>query len=98
MSTSAVLRTQARSIWDAAVAAARPEDLIRDALADPALQASLQRARRILVIGAGKAGAAMSAGVEEALVDSLDRIEGMVNVPAEVVRPLRAIRLHAARP
>ena len=62
------------------------------------LSADLQQARRILVIGGGKAGAAMSAAVEECLAASLDRIEGIVNVPAELVRPLRRIRLHAARP
>jgi hydroxypyruvate reductase/glycerate 2-kinase len=62
---------------------------VRDALA---------RAPRILVVGAGKAGAAMSAAVEAALPDSLDRVGGLVNVPAGAVRPLRAIRLHAARP
>ena len=28
----------------------------------------------------------------------LDRVEGLVNVPADLVQPLRAIRLHAARP
>src|SRR5262249_40896603 len=49
-------------------------------------------------VGAGKAGAAMSAAVEAALVDSLDRVEGIVNVPAEVARPLTRIRLHPARP
>jgi len=94
------LRSQARSIWQAAVDAARPQDLIRDALADPALPLlrAVGHARRILVVGAGKAGAAMSAGVEEALAEHLDRVEGVVNVPAESIRPLRAIRLHAARP
>jgi hydroxypyruvate reductase/glycerate 2-kinase len=51
-----------------------------------------------LVVGAGKAGAAMSAGVEAALPDGLARIEGIVNVPADAVRPLQRIRLHAARP
>jgi hydroxypyruvate reductase/glycerate 2-kinase len=56
------------------------------------------QARRILVVGAGKAGAAMSAGVEEALAAFLDRIEGLVNVPAESVRLLRRIGLHPARP
>src|SRR5262249_34226878 len=62
------------------------------------LHATLSQARRILVVGAGKAGAAMSAAVEEALAGSLDRVEGVVNVPAESVRPLRAVRLYAARP
>jgi hydroxypyruvate reductase/glycerate 2-kinase len=94
------MRSQAREIWQAAVAAACPQDLIRAAFADPTLKLyqSIERARRILVVGAGKAGAAMSAGAEEALDGQLDRVEGIVNVPAESVRPLRAIRLHAARP
>ena len=30
--------------------------------------------------------------------DCIRKIEGVVNVPAETVRPLHAIRLHAARP
>lgn len=94
------LRQQARAIWQAAVDAVRPEELIRSVLADPLLpiHAALQDARRILVAGTGKAGASMSAGVEAALGNHLGRMEGIVNVPAETVRPLRAIRLHAARP
>jgi hydroxypyruvate reductase/glycerate 2-kinase len=82
------------------VDAARPQALIRAALADPALPllAALTPARRILVVGAGKAGAAMSAAVEEALAGQLERVQGVVNVPAETVRPLHAIRLHPARP
>ncbi len=93
-------REQARAVWQAAVDAARPEDLVRHALADPTLplQQAVAGAGRILVVGAGKAGAAMSAGLEAALPDGLDRMEGVVNVPAESVRPLRALRLHAARP
>lgn len=49
-------------------------------------------------MGGGKAGAAMSAALESALADFPGRIEGLVNVPAESVRPLQWIRLHAARP
>jgi hydroxypyruvate reductase/glycerate 2-kinase len=91
---------QAKAIWDAAVAAARPEALIRQALANPAvpLHEAVDRAPRILVVGGGKAGAAMSAAVEDAVSGSLGRMEGIVNVPAESVRPLRAIHLHAGRP
>src|SRR5262249_5460478 len=66
--------------------------------AHQAIRHDLESARRILVVGAGKAGAAMSAAVESALPDLLPRIEGVVNVPAETVRPLERIRLHAARP
>jgi len=94
------LHRHARAIWDAAVIAARPQDLVRAAFGNPTLrlQEEVARARRILVVGAGKAGAAMSAAVEEVLADSIDRVEGIVNVPAECVRKLRAIKLHAARP
>jgi hydroxypyruvate reductase/glycerate 2-kinase len=95
-----LLRDHARAIWDAAVAAADPRELVRAAFTDPALdlRAETERANRVLVVGGGKAGAAMSAAVEEALADRLDRVAGVVNVPAESVRPLRAVRLHAARP
>ena len=98
--TPSWLRDQAQAIWQAAVAAARPEDLVYAALNDPALpcREALAKAPRILVVGAGKAGAAMSAGAEDALLGLLDHADGIVNVPAELVRPLRAIRLHAARP
>jgi hydroxypyruvate reductase/glycerate 2-kinase len=94
------LRAHARAIWDAAVAAVDPEILVRDALTNPApaLRAALASAERILVVGAGKAGTTMAAGAEGALLGLLDRVSGIVNVPAESVRPLQTIRLHAARP
>jgi glycerate 2-kinase len=90
----------ARAIWDAAVAAVRPGILLRTAYADKklGLAAAIARAPQIVVVGAGKAGAAMSAALEEILADSLDRVTVHVNVPAETVRALRSIRLHAARP
>src|SRR5947209_4997797 len=97
---SDLLRQHARAIWHAAVDAVRPEPLVRRALTDNALGIgqAVRAAPRILVLGAGKAGAAMAAAVEEALADVLDHVDGIVNVPAESVRPLRKIRLHAARP
>jgi glycerate 2-kinase len=96
MQESSKGREDARAIWQVAVDAVRPEGLMQAALTD--LRQTLEAAPRILVVGAGKAGAAMSAGVEASLADLLPRVEGVVNVPAEAVRPLRAIRLHAARP
>src|SRR5690349_12383842 len=90
------LRKDARRIWDAAVDAVRPGPLVARALSD--LAADLAAAPRILVLGAGKAGGAMAEAVEAALADRLDRVEGIVNVPADAVKPLRKIRLHAARP
>jgi hydroxypyruvate reductase/glycerate 2-kinase len=94
------LRAEALAIWQAAVDAVRPEELLRAAFADPGLglREAVATARHVIVVGAGKAGAAMSAGVEEILADQLEKIEGTVNVPAESLRPLQAIRLHAARP
>lgn len=55
---------------------------------------------RVEVVGAGKAGAGMAAGFEQALRDTpwLDRLSGWVNVPSDCVRPLRKIHLHPGRP
>jgi hydroxypyruvate reductase/glycerate 2-kinase len=94
------LRDHARAIWQAAVDAVNPFDLVRVALAapEPALRAALEGAGRILIVGGGKAGAVMAAGAEAALADRLGRVAGVLNVPAETVRPLRAVRLHPARP
>lgn len=92
------LRLDARAIWQAAVDAVKPEPLVRAALSRPEVAEALAQARRILVLGGGKAGSAMSAAVEAALADRLDRIEGFVNVPAGSAVPLKRIRLHAARP
>ena len=61
----------------------------------------LKRGRRIIVVGAGKAGAGMAAGLEEALGPELAKrhqLSGWINVPADCVRPLEHIHLHAARP
>jgi hydroxypyruvate reductase/glycerate 2-kinase len=97
---SAILREHARAIWQSAVAAVDPFTLVRDALSNPPaeLRSALHSARRILAVGGGKAGAAMAAGAEAALADQLDRISGVLNVPAGSVRQLSSIRLHAARP
>src|SRR5262245_58089153 len=94
------LRSDALAIWQAAVEAARADELVRQSLTDPTLplRDAVASAKRIIVVGAGKAGAAMSRGVEAALADRLDRLTGVVNVPNELVEPLRAIRLHPGRP
>ncbi|MBV9123706.1 MAG: DUF4147 domain-containing protein [Planctomycetes bacterium] len=93
-------RRQALTIWQAAVEAARPEDLIHQAFADPSLplRKAVRQARRLLVVGAGKAGSAMTAALEKELAEQLDHVEGIVSVPAETVQPLRTIRLHPGRP
>jgi glycerate 2-kinase len=92
-------RDDALDIWHAAVDAVRPGDLIpahvRD---DRRLQEAVAKAKRILVVGAGKAGAAMAEALEAALGDQVNKVTGLVNVPADAVRPLQRIVLHAARP
>lgn len=93
---SETLRQHAREIWQAAVDAVRPEPLVRRAVAQ--LADHLRGAPRMVVLGAGKAGGAMAEAVELALADSIDRVEGIVNVPADAVKSLRTIRLNAARP
>jgi hydroxypyruvate reductase len=102
------LRGDAVRIWEAGVEAVRSDRLVRDYLraaggwlyvGDEAID--LSSVDRIVVVGAGKAGAGMAAAVEEALGPRLleqKQVEGWVNVPADCVRPLPRIHLHAARP
>lgn len=102
------LREDALAIWQAGVAAVASDRLVREQVrADGGslwigeLQLELAGIRRITVVGAGKAGAGMAAGLEETLGDALmeeKQLVGWVNVPADCVIPLRRIRLHAARP
>jgi glycerate 2-kinase len=102
------LRRDALAIWHAGVEAVRSPRLVRQALridgntlvigGDAIL---LRAIRRIVVVGAGKAGAGMAEAVETTLGRQLmveKELLGWVNVPANCVRPLRRIHLHAARP
>jgi len=102
------LRRDALRIWQAGVDAVRSERLVRDALAvegrtlvvagEPI---SLDAVGRIVVVGAGKAGAGMATAVERVLGPALadqKQLAGWVNVPEDCVRHTRRIRLHGARP
>jgi hydroxypyruvate reductase len=102
------LRRDAIRIWQAGLEAVRSERLIHDALqvengrlriVDQRME--LAAIERIVVVGAGKAGAGMAVAVEEALGPELlaeKRVEGWVNVPADCLRPTARIHLHPARP
>jgi glycerate 2-kinase len=102
------LRDDARAIWTAAVDAVAGEPLVarhvgvqqgRLRVADD--EFPLSAVSRIVVVGAGKAGAGMAAGLEQALGDRLlaeKHVTGWLNVPADCVRPLKRIHLHPARP
>lgn len=106
--TTSRLRDDALAIWHAGLAAVRSDQLVRDNLrveGDHLIVGNevlpLARIRRMVVVGAGKAGAGMAAGVEDALgpaVLEAKHVTGWVNVSADCVRPLTKIHLHAARP
>jgi hydroxypyruvate reductase len=96
------------AIWRAGLDAVRGDHLVRShvAVRDSALiigphRWPLDTISRICVVGAGKAGASMAAGLEQALGDSVindKQLSGWINVPEDCVRPLQRIQLHAARP
>jgi hydroxypyruvate reductase len=103
-----LLRTDALRIWSAGVDAVRPQRLMPEAveicrgrlrLGDESL--GLDEIDRIAVVGGGKAAAGMAAALEQALgpeVLQSKRVAGLVNVPADCLRPTDCIRLNAARP
>jgi len=102
------LRTDALAIWRAGLAAVQSDRLVQGnvrvdgdwlLLGEDAI--SLSGVRRIVVVGAGKAGAGMAAGLAEALgpqVLAEKQVGGWINVPADCVRELGTIHLHPARP
>ena len=101
------LRDDAIAIWTAGLAAVDSAKSVeqqirvqRDGLSIADVWIPIPSAGRIEVVGAGKAGAGMASGIEAALLSSnlADRVSGWVNVPADCVRPLMRIHLHAARP
>ena len=110
--TTEQLRRDVLEIWHAGVEAVRSERLVQRALrveedalilmgGDGDQRLTLKPGCRIVVVGAGKAGAGMVQAVESVLGDGLldqYHVTGWVNVPADCVRPTRRIRLHAARP
>lgn len=102
------LQLHALRIWRAGVAAVHTGTLIRRAvrredetlLVGP-LRFDLRAIGRIAVVGGGKAAAPMAEALEDILGEKFvnsGRLVGWVNVPETQVRPLQAIRLHAARP
>ncbi|NOY40465.1 MAG: DUF4147 domain-containing protein [Planctomycetes bacterium] len=102
------LREDAQQIWAAGLRAVQPEHLIpkfvsvaenKLVIDDEAID--LQSIDRLVIVGAGKAGASMTTAVETALGEEVlqsKRVGGWVNVPANCVQTTRAVQLHAARP
>jgi glycerate 2-kinase len=102
------LRRDAIQIWQAGLEAVRSDRLVRDAvrvennilrIGDDEI--NLTEVRRIVVVGAGKAGAGMADGLEQALGPQVladKHVTGWVNVPDDCVRSLQTVHLHGARP
>ncbi|HET6884207.1 MAG TPA: DUF4147 domain-containing protein [Pirellulales bacterium] len=108
MRTADDLRRDALQIWRAGVAGVDSARLVREAVHVEGASLlvgeqtlSLAEVRRIAVVGAGKAGAGMAAGLLGALGDKIvaeKQVTGWLNVPADCVRSLPPLVLHAARP
>ncbi len=109
--TAAQLRDDAVHIWRAGVEAVGSERLIREqvlldghwlAIGDESAEPiDLRSVGRIAVVGAGKAGTGMAAALEDVLGSKIleeKKLIGWINVPADCVRELKRIHLHAARP
>lgn len=102
------LRDDARRIWWAGVQAVQPGRLIPEHVSVAGqtlwldgLELDLSEIERIVIVGAGKAGAGMTVALEGALGEKLldeKRVTGWVNVPADCVQPTKRVTLHAARP
>ncbi len=101
------LRQDAIQIWSAGVAAVDSSRLVQQQidvhngiLRLGSFQIELNQIRHLEVVGAGKAGAGMAEGVVAALkpFQVPFTVSGWVNVPADCVRDIPGIRLHAARP
>ena len=101
------LREDAIRIWRAGVDAVCADELVRrsidissDRLSIAGDIYDLPPPSRLLVVGAGKAGAGMAAGLERSLADwpDRDRRQGWVNIPEDCLRRTEWIHLHPARP
>lgn len=107
MPPSLPLRSDLLSIWMAGVDAVRAPQLMRQAVQADAQQLTVcgeswswNDLGRIVVVGAGKAGAGMAGALEEILGPEVvaQRVTGWINVPADCVRSLQRITLHPGRP
>ena len=106
--SNTTMREDAIAIWKAGVEAVKPHQLIRSSiqcdgqvLTIDHQKIDLSRISKIAVVGAGKASAAMAESLESVLGDDLleeKKVHGWINVPADCMRPLKRIHLHAARP
>ena len=97
-------RDAAAAIWATAIAAVEPAALVaRSVAADGMLSGALDLngVDRLVVVGGGKAAAAMAAGVERGLGPerlARQRVTGLVSVPEGCGRKLERIEVRETRP
>lgn len=104
----APLRADAEAIWQAAIAAVAPQQLVETRLSveagdlccdgqplRPPVQ--LTEARRIVVVGGGKAAASLAEGLEHVLPAEMP-VAGLVGVPEGCGRSLPRIEVREVRP
>jgi glycerate 2-kinase len=102
------LRRDALQIWHAGLDAVRSDRLVKNTVSVSGntlsigdAEIDLRSVRNIVVVGAGKAGAGMAAGLEAALGPRVlveKQVRGWINVPEDCAQPAGQIHLHPSRP
>ncbi|GAA4432066.1 glycerate kinase type-2 family protein [Bremerella cremea] len=102
------LAEDVQAIWQAGVDAVRSDQLVYDAVevAGDTLYVGdsefhLPAIKRIFVVGGGKAGAGMAAGLQRSLGEQVlesKHVQGILSVPADCVQELSHVQLKAGRP
>jgi glycerate 2-kinase len=99
MNPTSQIRKKAEVIWAKGVKAVDPRVLVAQFVrSDASFQSVLSEADRILVVGGGKAAAAMALGLEQEIKPFLSKTVGILNVPEANYPKLEKIRLNQARP
>ena len=101
------IRDLALEIWLSGVKAVESRRLVSDSIQVDSDSVDICGERiplatdsRICVVGAGKAGAGMVQGLEDAFAGTEfdQQVSGWVNIPADCMTETRRVHLHAARP
>lgn len=112
MASDRPLAVDALDIWQAGVDAVRPSRLFADRVSFEAnclcvdnVEVDLSKVGRLVIVGAGKAAAAMCVALDQSVLSPLRaafpklEIVGWLNCPADTVNcEVQGITLHAARP
>jgi len=99
MKPSTQSRKKLEVIWSKGVKAVDPRGLVAHFVqSDASFQSVLSEAASVLVVGGGKATAAMALGLEQEIKPFLSKTVGILNVPEANYPKLEKIKLNLARP